>query len=315
MSFRARFIAFAVVAAVLGTPLAVAGTGDNLLEGVRNPSRGEATSETQIIASTGKDTYGTRQSNLGEGGGAIYGCRSTLDTVGIGDPKRSTPCVRINNLSTGKAFDFQATSGPIVGVIQAGNSLTTKHDDVSPFITNATGLAFGLNADRLDSLDSKEIIALARAKKDLDAEKLSGLTATELVNLARTKTGLDADTVDGLDSTQLAQQIQGESCPDDTTAAGGGCIEKAPRAAQDYAGASSTCGTAGRRLVPPNVLLYARTVAGIDLGAGEMSADITASSVAQVTNAITQGYVIVSDGGMTSTASLATATAFRCITR
>ena len=49
-----------------------------------------------------------------------------------------------------------------------------------PFTTNATGVATGLNADRVDNLDAAGIVATARVK-----------------------TGLDADTVDGLDSNDL----------------------------------------------------------------------------------------------------------------
>lgn len=50
----------------------MAATGDNIRERVRKPSRGGAASkETQIIARSGKDVYGTRQSDLGHGGGEI----------------------------------------------------------------------------------------------------------------------------------------------------------------------------------------------------------------------------------------------------
>ena len=126
-------------------------------------SGGAASKETQIIARTGKDVYGTRQSNLGDGGGAIYGCRASLDTSGIGDPKKSTPCLRVNNLRDGKAFDLQTKTGRIIGILQAGTSLNTPKPEVAPFITNATGVAVGLNADRVDGLNAAEIIAQAAA--------------------------------------------------------------------------------------------------------------------------------------------------------
>ena len=66
----------ALVLALLVSPFAVATTGDVLREGKRNPSSGSAKRETEIISSN--DTYGTRQSNIqnGNGGGAVYGCRS-----------------------------------------------------------------------------------------------------------------------------------------------------------------------------------------------------------------------------------------------
>ncbi|HEV2060237.1 MAG TPA: hypothetical protein VGR11_12840, partial [Solirubrobacteraceae bacterium] len=66
--------------------------------------------------------------------------------------------------------EFHATHGPIVGLISAG----AGGDDKKPFVTNATGVATGLNADRLDNLDAAQIVALARTKKDLDADTLDG---------------------------------------------------------------------------------------------------------------------------------------------
>jgi hypothetical protein len=280
MSSRTIFAAAVAAGILIGAPFAAAGTRDPIREGVRNPSSGDATKESQIIARTAKDTYGTRQSNLGAGGGAIYGCRSTLDVssaAAIGDPKKSTPCVRANNLSSGKAFDFQATSGRLIGILQSGNSIAVPKPTVAPFVTNATSVAVGLNADRVDSLSASEIIAQA-------------------VQAARAAGGAAA----------------GAGCPANTTLAGGGCIENAPRAAATYAAASAACGGAGRRLVPPDVLLAARTVAGIDLGAGEMSADITVDSV--LIAVVTQGYATVSDAGEMATNALGDTAPYRCIT-
>ena len=61
-----------------------------------------------MISST--KTYGTRQSNIrdGNGGGAIYGCRSK--------PGRE-PCIRSNNLKNGRAFEFE-TDGDEGGRIE-----------------------------------------------------------------------------------------------------------------------------------------------------------------------------------------------------
>ena len=256
-------------------------------KGCAIPRPGAPRRETQVIARTGKDAYGTRQSNLGAGGGAIYGCRSALDPAAIGNPARSTPCLRVNNLRTGKAFDFQGTHGRIIGVMRAGQDLTKAHPTVAPFVTNATAVAVGLNADRLDNLHASEIVKAARAKA-----------------------GLDADTIDGLEPAQLVAQVTGAACPDNTTAAGGGCIENAPRAAANFATAAATCGAAGRRLVAPDVLLHARTLPNINLGGGEMSADVTAATLA-----LAQGYAVVDDGGALTVATLGSAAAYRCITR
>jgi hypothetical protein len=134
-----------VVAALilaLGIPaFAVAsGEGRSLILGKRNPSGGELTRETEIISRNG--TYSTRQSNLrdGDGGGAIYGCRSNAG---------KEPCVRANNLKGGQAFQFE-TAGGVAG------SITVKDTTQAPFTTNATGNVANLSADKVDGRDSTE---------------------------------------------------------------------------------------------------------------------------------------------------------------
>lgn len=279
MSRRTSTIVIVSAVLLAGGPLAFSATRDNLREGVRNPTSGTASSETQIIASTPTNSYGTRQSNLGAGGGAIYGCRSALDTTAIGDPKKSTPCVRVNNLAGGKAFDFQAKTSRVVGTIQAGTNLLSPRPDAAPFVTNATAVAVGLNADRVDSLNGSDIV-------------------TQAANAA-------VQAVTGAGGGAGAGAI----CPTGTTLIGGGCVENAPRPAKSYSDAADACGAAGRRLVPPDILLYARSQAGIDLGGGEMSADVTAATLA-----LAQGYTTVSDAGTLGVTPLGTASAFRCMT-
>lgn len=174
---RSVLLATAVLAVVV-SPFAVAATGDVLREGVRN---GTATSETEFIsdiaASTGvKGGYSTRQSNLSaSGGGAIYGCRSKEGGSGANPPQN--PCVRANNLSTGFAFEFNATNGTTAGSITVGSGGDTK----KPFTTNATGVATGLNADRVDGLDAAQVVSQARTKAGLDADTVDGKDSTELV--------------------------------------------------------------------------------------------------------------------------------------
>jgi hypothetical protein len=131
----------ALVLAVTMSPVAIGATGSVLREGKRNPSSGSATRETEMISRV--KSYGTRQSNVrdGNGGGAIYGCRS--------NPGRE-PCVRANNLQTGRAFEFES-DGDEVGFIEA------KSPSARPFATNANGVAAGLNADRVDSLNAAKI--------------------------------------------------------------------------------------------------------------------------------------------------------------
>ena len=134
-------LASAAVLALVVSPFAVGATGDALREGKRNPGSGSAARETELISSS--KSYGTRQSNIrsGNGGGAIYGCRS--------NPGRE-PCMRSNNLDTGRAFEFE-TDGDEAGRIE------TKSEAGRPFTTNATGVATGLNADRVDGFHAAKI--------------------------------------------------------------------------------------------------------------------------------------------------------------
>ncbi|MGE4426986.1 MAG: hypothetical protein AB7G37_11090 [Solirubrobacteraceae bacterium] len=152
---RTRAVVLAAGALAVGiTPVAVGATGDEVRQGVRN---GTITKETEIISNAGaipgkKGGYSTRQSNLSAtGGGAIYGCRSTA-RVNAKDMKN--PCLRANNLSNGLAFELHATHGPIAGTITSGKG----GDGYKPFITNATGVANGLNADRVDGKHAADIV-------------------------------------------------------------------------------------------------------------------------------------------------------------
>jgi hypothetical protein len=162
---RTRSVLLATgVLVVAITPFAAAKTGDALLQGKRN---GTTVSETEIIsnvASTNalKGGYSTRQSNLSaSGGGAIYGCRSQAGGSKA-TPTPQNPCLRVNNLSKGLAFELQATNGDLGGTIQVGGG----GDAAKPFTTNATGVATGLNADRVDGKGAEDIAkdALAAAQ-------------------------------------------------------------------------------------------------------------------------------------------------------
>jgi hypothetical protein len=142
-SGRAAVICCLILA--IGVPSAALGFGEgrSLLMGKRNPSSSTSralNSETEIIANT--STYGTRQSNKrdGDGGGAIYGCRS--------NPGKE-PCVRANNLKGGRAFEF-STVGKEAGEITVGDQ------SGAPFTTNATGVATGLNSDKVDGKDATD---------------------------------------------------------------------------------------------------------------------------------------------------------------
>ncbi len=150
ISFSGRAAVVTALILAIGVPATAMGFGEgrNLLLGKRNPSRAGLSSETQIIADN--TTYGTRQSNLrsGDGGGAIYGCRSTPG---------HEPCIRSNNLNTGRAFEF-ATRGNEGGRIETGNTAG------APFTTNATGVATGLNADRVDGKEAADFASATDVK-------------------------------------------------------------------------------------------------------------------------------------------------------
>jgi hypothetical protein len=147
-SGRAAVVCSLILA--IGVPSVAMGFGEgrNLLLGKRNPSNNPGlalTTETEIIANS--PTYGTRQSNKkdGDGGGAIYGCRSSLG---------NEPCIRAANLKGGRAFEF-ATIGAQGGYIQTGSPTG------APFTTNATGVATGLNADRVDGKEAADFAPAA----------------------------------------------------------------------------------------------------------------------------------------------------------
>src|ERR1700759_5698931 len=138
-SFSGRAAVVCALILAVGVPTTAMGFGEgrNLLLGKRNPSSDASkalTTETEIIANN--STYGTRQSNKGSGGGAIYGCRAAA-TAG------APACGKASNLNGGQAFQFSPT-GATAGSITVGNTAG------APFTTNATGVATGLNADKVD---------------------------------------------------------------------------------------------------------------------------------------------------------------------
>jgi hypothetical protein len=161
-----RYAVAAALILAIGIPSVAVGFGEgrDTRLGKRNPSRSSLSSETQIIASNG--SYGTRQSNKrdGDGGGAIYGCRSSAGRE---------PCIRSNNLKGGRAFEFQTVGGS-AGEIQVGD---TK---APPFTTNATGKVENLNADTVDGVDSSQLAqgALLFAAVNADGALAAGKGAT-----------------------------------------------------------------------------------------------------------------------------------------
>ena len=142
-------LAGAVLLTLAAAPLALAGeAGSTLRGGARNPTSNPSVSylgETQIIATN--STYGTRQSNKGTGGGAIYGCRSSATGPG---------CIAADNLNDGHAFAF-SSSGNVGGVITLANK------NGAPLTTNANGVATGFNANYLQGKQASEFVQSSQA--------------------------------------------------------------------------------------------------------------------------------------------------------
>ena len=161
------------LAAVIAAPTAALGAGEGspVDGGARNPAndtRQNYTKETEVIANVA--TYGTRQSNKSDnGGGAVYGCRSKAG----GSAAKNEPCLRAVNLNVGSAFEF-ATDGVLGGLITVGKG----GDAAKPFTTNATGVATGLNADRVDGRNGDDL--LGKTEKAADADKVDGVDGAEL---------------------------------------------------------------------------------------------------------------------------------------
>jgi hypothetical protein len=183
------FFAGTVVLALTASPLALAaGEGRALFGGERNPSNNPALSlraETEVIATT--STYGTRQSNKSDnGGGAIYGCRSGAG----GSEANNEPCIRAINLRAGRAFEFVAQDGAEAGRIEAAGG-----DNARPFTTNATGVATGLNADRVDGLEGGQL-----------APRLARVAANGILESGRGATTA-ARTAEGVYTVRFAEDI------------------------------------------------------------------------------------------------------------
>jgi hypothetical protein len=185
-SGRAAIVCSLILA--IGVPSVAMGFGEgrNMLLGKRNPSNNPSlalSTETEIIANN--STYGTRQSNKkdGDGGGAIYGCRSSLG---------NEPCVKSVNLKGGRAFEF-STVGLEAGRIETGNPTG------APFTTNATGVATGLNADKVDGKDATDFAPAA----DLTALKTA--VDASLLSAQVVDPGAGAPTVTGRGATTATQ--------------------------------------------------------------------------------------------------------------
>lgn len=198
-----RYVLTAAVLLAIGVPAVAAafGEGTVLRLGKRNPANASgagAARETQVIADN--TTYGTRQSNKrdGDGGGAIYGCRSAAG---------NEPCIRASNLNNGRAFEFN-TNGKEAGRI------TVKDTAGAPFTTNARGVATGLNADEVDGKQASDFAAAGDLAWAAVAAADGRLTANRGATTARL-----AEPANGTYAVTFAREVA--ACSFSATAAGG----------------------------------------------------------------------------------------------
>ncbi|MEN3279084.1 MAG: hypothetical protein V7607_224 [Solirubrobacteraceae bacterium] len=183
-------VACGMALAMVAAPQAMAsGEGTNARLGVRNPSSGNLTVQTQIIASN--SNWGTRQSNKGAGGGAIYGCRSAPG---------AESCVRAVNLMNGIAFSFQSNSGSTVGSFQVGTT-SAVNPNATPFTTNAAGKVTNLNADHVDGLSASQIeseaVSTAVSQAGTAAKALSSIAAVSAAGALQKARGASASSQTG----------------------------------------------------------------------------------------------------------------------
>jgi len=177
VSGRSVLVSACVLAVAIPSVAVGAGEGRAFILGERNPGGGgELTRESEIIADNG--TYGTRQSNKndGDGGGAIYGCRSNAG---------AEPCIRSNNLKGGRAFEF-VSPGKEVGRIESTDP------SAAPFTTNAGGTATGLNADAVDGRDGASLAAAGDLKFALINEGGAVVAGRGVPGPAEFRPGADA---------------------------------------------------------------------------------------------------------------------------
>jgi hypothetical protein len=143
-------IAAATILAIGITSIATGAAGSFVRIGKRNAAPGT----TAIVGST--SGYATRQSNNtnNDGGAASYGCRADVS---------HEACLFVLNHNGGQVFQFSSNGGVNGGRILVSPPSGKTAKDVSPFTTNATGVATGLNADQVDGKSADDIVASAQA--------------------------------------------------------------------------------------------------------------------------------------------------------
>src|SRR4051794_6121006 len=158
---RLRWALVALACATLGVPVAIGATSSAprpqpLQAGARTPRLGNLHSQTALA--TRISDFGFKATNSSPlGGAAEFGCFA-------GVRKAADPCLEVSNRHNGNVFEF-LFNGALGGRIQVGKNARKNFPTARPFVTNATGVATGLNADRVDGLHAQDIIdtAVSRA--------------------------------------------------------------------------------------------------------------------------------------------------------
>lgn len=212
--------------ALLVSPFALAADGDPIRAGGRTTF----TSITRVLGNS--STYATQQSNLrvGDGGAARYGCRSSA---------ANEFCLLSKNTGGGGSFRFTSSNSLLGGVIEVKPPSGKTAADAKPFTTDATGVATGLNADRVDGMSADDIVkaaktgapfsAYARVGADgkTDATRTSNVTDTNIVHTTAGVycfTGLKAQPQT---ATANLDGVPGETSIDTTTSAPGAACNNA----------------------------------------------------------------------------------------
>lgn len=182
------------------TGVATGVTGDVLQEGSRNPSTGTASSETTLVANHGNFTLNAQNSKTGDGGGLSAGCSSVAP---------NEACLYSQNIGGGHAFKFWSNGGE-------GGRIETSQPGAKPFTTNATGVATGLNADKVDGKDASELVGPQGPKGDPGPQGPAGVGGFQKVVRGQ---GCAGTCTGEYYSTQIEAYA---GCPYGTTLVGGG---------------------------------------------------------------------------------------------
>jgi hypothetical protein len=150
-----------LVATVAGAPFAIGDVVErkSIIAGTRTPITGAVFTATELR--TNVPTWGLDLSNASNRGGAAQlSCRAIA-----GDNRK--PCLRaVNRSASGWAFEF-GFRGALGGMFMVGSDIDKPFPDARPFVTNATGVATGLNADRVDGFHAQDLIDEAVARSSV----------------------------------------------------------------------------------------------------------------------------------------------------